>query len=166
MMETAARLALASRRSKVEVQQCCFDGYGLKQVGLKGSAPEFSPTGLLEESGTDAEVSKMNDEEEEEDEYSEYSDEYSSEGSDEEHVDVPSTGANKGVLNDEDEYSDESGSEGLEGEQSEEEHSHEQSEGEYFGISADDEASAAKKEAEHNDMIASGAEADEASGCE
>ena len=158
MMETV-RLALASRRSKVEVQQCCFDGYGLKQVGLKGSAPEFSPTGLLEESGTDAEVSKMNDEE-----YSEYSDEYSSEGSDEEHVDVPSTGANKGVLNDEDEYSDESGSEGLEGEQSEEEHSHEQSEGEYFGISADDEASAAKKEAEHNDMIASGAEADEASG--
>ena len=162
MMETV-RLALASRRSKVEVQQCCFDGYGLKQVGLKGSAPESSPTGLVEESRTDAEVSKMNNEEEEEDEYSEYSDEYSSEGSDEEHVDVPSTGANKGVLNDEDEYSDESGSEGLEGEQSEE-HSHEQSEGEYFGISADDEASAAKKEAEHNDMIASGAEADEASG--
>ena len=139
--------ALARRRSKVEVQQCCFDGYGLKQVGLKGSAPESSPTGLVEESRTDAEVSKMNNEEEEEDEYSEYSDEYSSEGSDEEHVDVPSTGASKGVLNDEDEYSDESGSEGMEGEESEEEYSDEYSEGEYSEISAD-EASAAKKEAE------------------
>ncbi|CAE6929474.1 unnamed protein product [Symbiodinium sp. CCMP2592] len=33
---------------------------------------------------------------------------------------------------------------------------------EYSGISADDEASGAKKEAEHNDVIASGAKADEA----
>ncbi|CAE7219539.1 unnamed protein product [Symbiodinium sp. CCMP2592] len=163
MMETV-RHALASRRCKVEAQQCCFDGYGLKQVGSKGSAPESSPTVLVEEFRTDAEVSKMNNEEE--DEYSEYSDEYSSEGSGEEHVDVPSTGANKGVLNHEDEDSDESGSEGPEGEESEEEYSHEQSEEEYSGISADDEASGAKKEAECHDLIASAAVADEASGAD
>ncbi|CAE7291667.1 rbcG, partial [Symbiodinium necroappetens] len=138
--------ALARRRSKVEVPQCCFDGYGLEQVGSKGSAPESCPAGPVEESRKDAEVSaKMNDEEE--DEYSEYSDEYSSEGSGEEHVDVPSTGANKDVLNEEDEYSDESGSEGLEGEESEEEYSDEYSEDEYSEISAD-ETSGANKEAE------------------
>ncbi|CAE7251484.1 MDN1, partial [Symbiodinium sp. CCMP2456] len=140
--------ALARRRSKVEVPQCCFDGYGLEQVGSKGSAPESCPAGPVEESRTDAEGSKMNDEEE--DEYSEYSEEYSSEGSGDEHVDVPSKTANKDVLNEEDEYSDESGSEGLEGEESEEEYSDEYSEDEYSEISAD-EAGDANKEAEKED---------------
>jgi len=137
-METV-REALAKRRSKVEVPQCCFDGYGLEEVGSKGSAPESCPR-PVEESRTDAEGSKMNDEE---DEYSEYSDEYSKVSSGEEHVDVPSTGTKK----ESDEFSDEPRTEALEGEESEEEYSDEYSEDEYSEISAD-EASDANKEAE------------------
>ena len=80
-------------------------------------------------------------------------DERSPQGSGEERVDVSSTGANKEVLKDDDEYSYVSGSEALEGEESEED--------EY---SDEDECSSQHSVAEHNDVIASGAEADEASG--
>ena len=66
---------------------------------------------------------------------------------------VSSVGANNGVLNEEDENSDGSGSEDLEGEGGEED--------EY---SDEDECSSHHSVAEHNDVIASGAEADEASG--
>ena len=139
-METLGE-ALARRRAKVEVPQGCFDGYGLEQVGSKGSAPESCPAGPVEES-------RMTDDEE--DEYCEYSDEYSSrtsEGSGEEHVEVLSTGANKDVLKEADEWSDEPMTEALEGEESEEEYSDEYSEDVCSIISAD-ETSGANKEAE------------------
>ncbi|CAE7789418.1 rbcG, partial [Symbiodinium necroappetens] len=122
--------ALARRRAKVEVPQGCFDGYGLEQVGSKGSAPESCPAGRVEESRNSV-----------------YSDEYSSEGSGEEHFEVPSTGANKDVLKEADEWSDEPMTEALEGEESEEEYLDEYSEDECSKISAD-ETSGANKEAE------------------
>ena len=66
---------------------------------------------------------------------------------------MSSTGANKGVLKEDDEYSYVSGSEALDGEESE---------GDEY--SDEDECSSQHSVAEYKDVMASGAEADEASG--
>ena len=62
---------------------------------------------------------------------------------------VLSNGANNGALNEKDEYSDGSGSEGLEGEEGEEDEYSEEEESE---------CSSQHSVAEHNDVMASGAE--------
>ena len=66
-----------------------------------------------------------------------------------------SNGANNGALNEKDEYSDGSASEGLEGEEGEEDE---------YSDEEESECSSQHSVAEHNDVMASGAEADEASG--
>ncbi|CAE7709017.1 rbcG [Symbiodinium sp. CCMP2456] len=86
----------------------------------------------------------MSDEEEEGS--SEYSYEYSSEGSAEGHVDAPSTWRNNGFLNEEQEM-DDSGSEDLEGEETEEDDSSDEYSEEYSEGSAD-EASCIKQRAD------------------
>ena len=68
---------------------------------------------------------------------------------------VLSNGANNGALNEKDEYSDGSGSQGLEGEEGEQDE---------YSDEEESECSSQCSVAEHNDVMASEAEADEASG--